>query len=425
MNNLALSTIKLKLQKRSVRTMLLAAALAAGQALLLLTANSGSAQQQPYEAYYNYLGNYPDDANTGWHEEAQGLAHDQDNWFITQREWLWKVHVSRNLNDLNNVDKDDQKVIVKTLCPLRKPQTKRCERADMTDMPKLLNEGYDHLGDPVYFYHEFSGQGYVLVPVERPGEIGRRPAIAAFRASDLVYVNHAYLTGQTHAAWCAIDPQGRVYSSSEDLGPVNRYVVDWSALLSARTPLTLPNPTQIQLTDESKAPVKIRKMQGGELSPSGQLLYLVSVGGGIQVFDLSTMSRVQRSTNGSGYFNYEYHTNFPVKQEPEGLTIWDLDNDRAPGIKGQLHVLLLNNDWPDDDNVYMKHYTGTIYVDRAYTGEEKGIPSKPFRTVGQANDLAWDGAQIKIKTGTYPEALTFSKRIRVLVENGPVIIGQR
>jgi hypothetical protein len=137
------------------------------------------------------------------------------------------------------------------------------------------------------------------------------------------------------------------------------------------------------------------------------------------------MSRVQRSTNGSGYFNYEYHTNFPVKQEPEGLTIWDLDNDRAPGIKGQLHVLLLNNDWPDDDNVYMKHYTGTIYVDRAYTGEEKGIPSKPFRTVGQANDLAWDGAQIKIKTGTYPEALTFSKRIRVLVENGPVIIGQR
>lgn len=136
-----------------------------------------------------------------------------------------------------------------------------------------------------------------------------------------------------------------------------------------------------------------------------------------------------RSRKGVYPFNYNYDDSFLTKEEPEGITIWDLDADRrAPGISGQLHVLLLDNDEPDDDDVYLKHYTGTICVDRTYTGVEKGTPSEPFTTVGEANSYAWDGAQIKIlikpQTGSYPETLTFSKRIRVLAEGGTATIGQ-
>ncbi len=76
----------------------------------------------------------------------------------------------------------------------------------------------------------------------------------------------------------------------------------------------------------------------------------------------------------------------------------------------------------------MKHYTGTIYVDRIYAGVEKGTPSMPFNTVAEANNLAWDGAQIKIRAvrdgSSYPEKLTFSKRIRVLAEGGTATVGR-
>ncbi len=440
MKKIVMTQLQTKTQKRCVRTILFAAVLVVvGQALLLL-ASSSSGMQQPYEAYYNYLGNYPYDAEPEWSDEAQGLAHDRDNWFITQRGRLWKIPVTQNLN---NVDLDDQGVIVKSLCYGRAPETNQCFR---TDMPELISEGYNHLGDPDYF--EFGGEGFVLVPLE-----GGRPAIGAFRADTLQYVNHAYLTGQTHAGWCAVDRQDRVYSSSKDLSSVNRYAVDWSTLLSTEPPLTLPNPTRIHLTDESGSPVEIRNMQGGELSPSGQLMY-VSAGHlgnprqswGIHVFDLSTKRRIQRSTNGSGHFNYEFDSDcVPWKdscfdcpcEEPEGLTIWDLDDVKAPcsgggacingRLQGQLHVILLDND-PDDDDVYIKHYTNTIYVDRSHPGIERGTPSQPFKTVGAANKLVqdanWNGARIKIKGGNYQERVIFSKRIEVVAERGTATIGQ-
>ena len=74
--------------------------LAMGSALLLLAPSQSSARRA-YEAYYNFLGNYPDEANTGWHQGAQGLTHDRDNWFITQRGQLWKIPVSHDLNNVS------------------------------------------------------------------------------------------------------------------------------------------------------------------------------------------------------------------------------------------------------------------------------------------------------------------------------------
>jgi hypothetical protein len=42
-------------------------------------------------------------------------------------------------------------------------------------------------------------------------------------------------------------------------------------------------------------------------------------------------------------------------EEPEGLTWWDLDRSDAPGIEGQLHAIVLDND-DNGDDIYFKHY---------------------------------------------------------------------
>ncbi|MBI3950405.1 MAG: hypothetical protein HY314_08120 [Acidobacteria bacterium] len=202
---------------------------------------------------------------------------------------------------------------------------------------------------------------------------------------------------------------------------------------------------EIRLVDENGAQFSIDTMQGGVISPSGELLYIVAgyyegnhPTWGIHVFefdlsnpDLPRAKRVQRSSRSDRPFKYEFHPGGTTQEEPEGITIWDLDDDEIRGrlfhyqLRGQLHVLLLDN---GDDDVILKHYTNTINVDRNYTGTEEGTPEKPFKTVGAANDvineLNWNGAQIKIRAGSYPEAVTFSKRIRVLAERGTVTIGR-
>jgi hypothetical protein len=137
----------------------------------------------------------------------------------------------------------------------------------------------------------------------------------------------------------------------------------------------------------------------------------------------------RRGVNDS-YFNYAYSPGGGSYDEPEGLTIWDLDDGRAPGIKGQLHVLLLDNDVIENDDVSLKNYTSTISVDKNHTGKETGKPWEPYNTINEAYNLAawddyflWDGARIKIKAGTYPESIIFSKRIEVMAEGGTVTIG--
>src|SRR5215475_1570368 len=202
---------EIKRRMRVVSRTLLAGLLAAGTVLLLSESYQSSARRA-YEAYYNFIGNYPDEADTGWSDVAQGLTHDRDNWFITQRERLWKIPVT---HDLNNVSCGGGVV---------------CRSLD--DIRGLSAEGYNHLGDPEYY--EFRGKGYVLVPVEAPLEGDTRLApsvVAAFDADTLEYIAHSPLPWQRDAPWVAVDPQGNVYSSNFDgVTAVNKFGLDWSSL---------------------------------------------------------------------------------------------------------------------------------------------------------------------------------------------------
>jgi hypothetical protein len=91
-----------------------------------------------------------------------------------------------------------------------------------------------------------------------------------------------------------------------------------------------------------------------EFSKTSGLLYLVSdsgAAGGIFIFDPTTGKRLQR-------IKVAYDPTFfgETKEELEGITIWDLDRAQAPNIKGQVHLMMIDNVGRGADDLYFKHF---------------------------------------------------------------------
>jgi hypothetical protein len=86
---------------------------------------------------------------------------------------------------------------------------------------------------------------------------------------------------------------------------------------------------------------------GAEFSNSGKLYLASDASSGVYVMDV---------------YNGRLQTYFAVQidhgsgEELEGLTIWNLDNGAAPGVAGQIHVQLVDNDDLSSDDYYLKHY---------------------------------------------------------------------
>lgn len=285
--------------------------------------------------HHTYLGNFPDERQDAWTAECQGVTHDANHWFITQKGAVWRVPVGKDLRDhlQDGVDGVRRRTI-----PLA---------------------GYNHFGDPGC--HD----GTLYIPLEGKRRLGfltvpRVPRIGAFRARDLHFLWSAPLPQQQQAGWCAIDSRGVLLSSNGRVtprseggeGPLFRYRI-------GRETLTFLD--RVLLRDERGTPVVLDSMQGGTFADDHHLY--ISCGyyedphpsWGLHLFDMRTHRRIVRSTNGSGSFNYEFHPGGSTDEEPEGLTYWNLDGRNAPGIEGQLHAILLDNDANGDD-VYFKHY---------------------------------------------------------------------
>lgn len=331
------------------------------------------------EMYNVYVGEHPKARKIDWSDEAQGIAHDKDHWYITQKATLWKIPVSVDLSNARRTSPGVRAI-------------------DLRNIPQLQEQGYNHFGD--LDYYQFKGQGYLLIPIEDHGrwvpdpsapgkyrfEKGKAPpAIAAFDSATLGYINH-HTFGLPGAPWCAIDSQGVVYISNTG-ATVLRFGVYWETLRKDRK-LTFDTLNSIHLQDESGKQVFIDTPQGGAISPGGNLFYLVAgyaegshASWGIHVFDLRTGRRIRRSQNGEGPFNYEFHPGGLKYEEPEGMTIWDLDDGRAPGIAGKLHVLMLDND-PRQDDIYLKHYTTSTIYPVLYEHANFGGKPLPLRTKG-------------------------------------------
>jgi len=341
--------------------LVLAITVAFGSAIALLYSPLASAQGEvcPSASDHNYMGQYPSDREGPWSEEAQGVAHDHTNWFLTQRSRLIKFPVDFDIS--SNLDWNN-------------PPPGVLSRG----IPGTLAEiGYNHFGDLDQY------AGFVFIPIEGPRPLA---GVGVFRASTLSFVDHVRFTRQERAAWVAVnhaqgsrDGSGEVilYTSDEDItsdSPIYRYKLDISTLESTNdlgASLTYKDPFRLFGTTGQPLDPPLRKMQGGVFTPWGDL-YLVNgnqeasvsqIRGGIHLFD-EKGRLIAESVNeqGLGGFKYEYHPDSRA-EEPEGIDWWNRDSPilpASPNIRGQLHALLLDNDWEPFDNtpddVYFKHY---------------------------------------------------------------------
>jgi len=322
---------------------------------------------------HHFLGDVPNELSSDWSKEAQGLTHDADYWYIIQNVkyesckcegTIWRIPIGQDLTD------DD------VAC-----DTPGVSCIGMSD--DICDQGYTHAGDPAYYAYD--GVGYLLVPLEQ-GDPG--PAIAFFRAdASLALLGWFALDtvnpAQNALAWIAVDRHGVVYVGNHNATVLLRYTVDWNRLTHGDGAIAIQFAGYVQLRDENGAPLSLESWeQGGAFSDVAwlpfPLLYIMngdmdaSCDCGINVFEFRQSQsaeecapeppgclvalRVDKSTNGYGDFSYEYHPGYNRYEEPEGLTFWDLDADgRAPGISGQLHAIMLDNE-VINDNVYIKHY---------------------------------------------------------------------
>jgi len=401
-----------------------------------LAISISTAGAEEYEAAFSYINNYPYDKRPGWHPNCQGITHDESHWFITRDAKMFRIPETHDLSLHVNSNPDVVELSI----------------TDVSDL-----SGYNHFGDLTHY--EFEEHHYLVVPVTGEGVI---PVMAIFESVDepnaFIYKGKYMLSGLGNVGWCAIDPQGYLYTSDSPLNYIVKYKIIWGDV-ATNTVTFIKQTPNIQLKNENGVGLMIENMQGGVFSDSGSLLFLVSgyydshyAEEGINVIDTATWKRIRRSksnniiciepcsdpytpscclnwvddTCGGDPFCYEFHPGglFENREEPEGITYWDLDDGNAPNISGQLHVLMVDQEASDDDDsVYLKHYTSKVYVNCATGTGSKGEKEDPFGTVSEALNFAWDGAKIALEPYNCPESLTADKKVQFISTGGTAAIG--
>jgi hypothetical protein len=278
---------------------------------------------------YDYIGDHPEGGQPGWSEEVQGVTQDGSAWLFSQNEGgdtpkLWRFPFAHDLDE--HVDKPDPGLAIQ-----------------QAELPLHLSAN-THFGD----IDCFDGHVYVPLQYESPR------TIAVYDAQTLAFVASGHLTNGT-GAWCAINPlNGLLYESpfyeTEDVVS-NLALGVYERRLQGKT-LTLTPLGEFELHDKQGGPIVIRRIQGGAFSKNGHL-YLVSDSkdsrAGVYGFDM---------ISGRVIFHKKisYAFSWPDLEELEGITICDLDAGQAPHIGGQVHVILLDNDVNNEDDIYFQHY---------------------------------------------------------------------
>ncbi len=275
--------------------------------------------------FFQRINAYPSDSTTIYSEELQGVTHNEDHWFISQKSRLWKIPVGV---DLNNVT-DDNSIGIFSI-----------------PIPPELAMDYDHLGD-LDFYN-----GYLFVGLENSDD-NRTARIACFDAETLNFIGSDVVPEQDgHASWCAVNTvDGYLYSSAFN-NVTQLFAYQFTISINS---FNLSLIKTVALHKENEEPFVLSGIQGGVFITENEETYLFLTSEeyetrGVQIFRWSDTQRIQNI-----FIDREYLT---FGEEIEGLTYWDLSNGIAPGIHGQLHILELDNDCLSADEVKdFYHYT--------------------------------------------------------------------
>jgi hypothetical protein len=257
------------------------------------------------------LESHPSDVGPSWAEHAQGVAHAQGCWFITQADRMWRFPVDLDLAHASHTH----------------------PAVSGTGIPE---PDIEHLGD----CDVHRGALYVAMEGGRVARIGLFDLDLRFQCS-------APLAAQgSSCPWCAVDPRtGLVYSSPFDTDRVSVYrVVRGGARVGFQHLRDVP-----LLTDDG-APLTLERVQGGAFSRQGHL-YLSSDcrDGGISGIDIDSGRRRLHVT-------IPFDPGWPDNEVIEGLTLVDLDKAGVPWLGGKLHVLVLSIRPEASDRIWLRHY---------------------------------------------------------------------
>jgi hypothetical protein len=379
-------------------------------------AAAGAQDYPTHEAYTRYLKQYPE-SETDWSNEAQGIAMDGSFWYIAQKGKLWAIHRSASL--------------------AAPPSDWRTKTASIGSFPELA--GYNHFGDLDVI--ELEGRPHLLVPVENTSK-DRCGLIALFTGywpsdpgASLRYIASACVPFQGGtSAWVALDDEGFVYSSRfHDVSHINQFRIDWSrdyrgtktlhlVCVEMIGPVAPSCKSGIDLFDQAGLWTRVDGLQGGDFTRSGEVLYL-STNHGLYAIRSRDGRILERSCEEGCRFRFDLSEG--VGAEAEGLTVADLEEavDIPGAARGQLHVLRLDNDDAklESDDVSLWHYSGSVFAQPGGTGD--GRFESPAGSFTQALGLAWNGARIVLRPGSYAGPARVDRYLEIEARGGPARIG--
>lgn len=263
----------------------------------------------PWPSFQN---NNPSGASYEFANDIQGITHDSDNWYLTRTKYgcvsilcdefeskygiLAKVPLSTSLsNDISNDHGEPQ---------------------SWNQAPGGYSL-YTHYGDLVYL----GGRVYVGMDGPNAGA-----AIGIFD-SDLNPLNYVTLDQNWTAPAVAFNPMDGLFYVPSDSTTFQKYEMDGTTSANYRGSFTLSEPLN-------------GGVQGAKFSQKGNLWVLVN--GAYYGID-----------GANGAVLIAGGINMGDTDEGEGLDIFDLDSEWRPGMSGQLHFQLLENNLSDDSWWFM------------------------------------------------------------------------
>lgn len=262
------------------------------------------------------IDSFPRDVDYNFSNDLQGVTHDANNWYLTRTKY--------------GVSEPEYGVIAKVALgtslanePSLRYRTPDAWRA----------AGYDHYGDLV----QVGG----LIYVAMDGPRASRAAVGVFD-TELRYIGYAELPGLASVPFIAHNPADGLFATVTDSAP--------STLKRFRIGLSGSSVSATAVADLALSQPIQGGLQGGKFSAKGNLYVAVGVqrgpGPGVYMID-----------GFNGVVHRFLSVPYAGTDEMEGLDLWDLDADtRGPGIRGQLHLLQIDNDTLDDDDLYFLHF---------------------------------------------------------------------
>jgi hypothetical protein len=284
------------------------------------------------------LMDWPDGQDMELANTIQGVTHDEGSWYLSS---------AKRRGRLARVPRD----------------------ADLTRSPDFIDEpfpGWHHPGDMDH------SDGWIYIALEHDGGSAERNAIAAVPTATF-HDKSTYKVFQLEGGpqrrrgtmpWIARYPGTDYFYSStfRRAGQLQRYKASFDA---SGAPTGFTRCGVVHLTQH------LHRVQGGAFGPDGRLYLstdphdLTAIQeGAIKVLDMSDHTAGQpaidcaappttRAPLIQSIYVHKRPGVPPLTDEIEGITYWDLD--RAPRPLGQLHTLMIDQDWPDADDLSIKH----------------------------------------------------------------------